>query len=153
RDVANLAFQLTVHRVFFDKSFPGIGQRLLQTKADPAFLWVDVEYHYLDLLTGRDDLSGVHILLGPAHLRDMDQPFDPRLQFDKGAVICDIGDAAAEFGSGRIFEFHTLPRIGLELLHAERDTLSLGVEANDLDLDGLTNIKRLRGVVDPSPGD
>ena len=152
-DVANLAFQLAVDRVLFDKRFPRIGEGLLQTEADPALLRVDVEHHHLDLLTGRDDLSGVHILLGPAHLRDVDQPFDPRLQFDKGAVIGDIGDTAAEFGAGRVFELDTLPRIGLELLHAERDTLRLGVKADDLDLDVLADIERLRGMVDAAPGD
>ena len=58
-----------------------------------------------------------------------------------------------ELGAGRVFELDALPRIGFELLHAERDALRLGVEANDLDLDVLADIERLRGVVDAPPGD
>ena len=54
---------------------------------------------------------------------------------------------------GRIFQLDTFPRIGLELLHAERDALGLGVEANDLNLDVLPDIQRFGGVVDAPPGD
>src|SRR6202022_3441753 len=111
-----------------------------------------IEHHPLDLLTGRDDLAGMHVLLGPTHLGDMDQSLDPGLQFHEGAVISDVGDTAAEFGSGWILEVHTLPRIGLELLHAERDALRLGIEANDLNLDGLADGQRLRWMVDAAPG-
>ena len=45
-----------------------------------------------------------------------------------------------ELGADRVFELDALPRIGLELLHAERDALGLRVEADDLDLDGLADI-------------
>ena len=152
-DVADLALEFAADRMFVDKSVPRIGQGLLEPEADPAFLRIDVEHHDLDLLTGRDDLARVHVLFGPAHLRDVNQPLDPRLQFDKGAVVGDVGDAAAEFGAGRVFQLDTFPRIGFELLHAERDALGLGVEANHLDLDGLPDIQRFRGVVDAPPGD
>jgi len=47
-----------------------------------------------------------------------------------------------ELRPGRIFQLDTLPRVGFELLHAERDALGLGVEANDLDLDGLPDVQR-----------
>ena len=53
----------------------------------------------------------------------------------------------------RIFELDALPRIGLELLHAERDALRLGIEADDLHLDGLADMERLGRMVDAAPGD
>src|SRR5207253_1605596 len=130
-----------------------VGERLLQAEADAPLLRVDIEHHHLDLLASRDDLAGMHVLLGPAHLGDMDEALDPGLQFDKGAVVGDVGDAAFEFGAGRVFELDALPRIGFELLHAERDALRLRVEADDLDLDGLADMQRLRGMVDAAPGD
>ena len=83
----------------------------------------------------------------------MDQALDARLQLDEGAVVGDVGDAALELGAGRILELDALPRIGFELLHAERDALGLGVEADDLDLDGLADIQRLGRMVDAPPGD
>src|SRR5690606_14136852 len=45
------------------------------------------------------------------------------------------------------------PRVGLELLHAERDTVALMVDAHDLDLDGLADRQHFGRVVDPAPGD
>ncbi len=83
----------------------------------------------------------------------MDKALDPRLQLDEGAVVGDVGDAAGEPGIGRVLELDAFPRIGFELLHAERDALRLGVEADHLDLDVLADIERLGRVVDAAPGD
>ena len=127
--------------------------RLLEAEADAALVRIDVEHHHLDLLAGRDDLAGMHVLLGPAHFGDMDQAFDARLQLDEGAVIGDVGDAALEARAGRVFELDALPRIGLELLHAERDALRLGVEADDLHLHALADMQRLGRMVDAAPRD
>src|SRR6266481_378214 len=151
-DVADLALDLATNWMLFDEGLPWICERLLQAEAYPAFLRIHVEHHHLDFLTGRDNLAGMHVLLGPTHLGDMDEPFDPGLQLDEGAVVSNVGNTTAELGAGRIFEIYTLPRIGLELLHAERDALRLGIEANDLNLDGLADRQRLRRMVDAAPG-
>src|SRR5436305_9319645 len=152
-DVADFALDRAADRVFLDKGVPRVRHDLLQAEADPALLRVDIEHHDLDLLTGRDDLAGVHVLLGPAHLGDVDETLDPGLQFDEGAVIGDVCDAALELGAGRVFELNTFPRIGFELLHAERDALCLGVEADDLHLDALADMQGFRGMVDAPPRD
>src|SRR5579883_1807373 len=152
-NVADLALDHAAHRMLFGKGLPRVGERLFEPETDAPLLRVDIEHHDLDLLAGRDNLARMHILLGPAHLRNMDQPLDPRFEFDKGAVIGDVGYAAAEFGAGRIFELDPFPRIGLELLHAEADALRLGVEADHLDLDILPDGQGFGGVVDPPPGD
>ena len=81
---------------FSRKAVPRIGQALLQAEADAALGRVDVEDDDLHLLAGGDDLAGMHVLLGPAHLGDVDQAFDARLQLDEGAVVGDVGDAADE---------------------------------------------------------
>ena len=83
----------------------------------------------------------------------MDQALDAGLQLDEGAVVGDVGDAALEARGGRVFELDALPRIGLELLHAERDALGLGVEADDLHLDRLADLQRFGRMVDAPPGD
>src|SRR5216684_1305633 len=152
-DVLDLALELAADRVFLDERAPRIGQGLLEAEADAPLLRIDIEHHDLDLLAGRDDLAGMDVLLGPRHLRDVDETLDAGLQLDEGAVIGDVGDAAGELGAGRVFELDALPRIGLELLHAERDALRLGVEADDLHLDRLADMQRLGRVVDAPPGD
>ena len=118
--VLDLALDQRADRMLVGEGLPRIGQRLLEAERDAALLRVDLEDHHLDFLAGGDDLAGVDVLLGPAHLGDVDQAFDARLQLDEGAVVGDVGDAALELGADRILGLDALPRIGLELLHAER---------------------------------
>src|SRR6266852_553214 len=152
-DVLDLALQLGVHRVLLDESLPRVRHGLLEAEADAPLLRIDIEHHHFHFLRSGDDLAGMHVLLGPAHLGDVDEAFDTGLQLDEGAVIRDIGDAALVAGARRVFELDAFPGIGLELLHAERDALRLGVEADDLDLDGLADMERLGRMVDAPPGD
>src|SRR5665213_1547544 len=152
-DVLDLALDVGADRVLVLEAIPRVGETLFEAQADAPLLRIDVEHHHLDLLAGRDDLARMHVLLGPAHFRDMDEAFDAGLQFDESAVIGDVGDTALELGRGRVFELDAFPRIGLELLHAERDALRLGIEADDLDLHGLADMERLGRVIDAPPGD
>jgi hypothetical protein len=131
--------------------FPRILHDLLEAEADPPLLLVDLQHHHLDLLRGRDDLARVHVLLGPAHLADVNQALDARLQLDEGAVVGDVGDAALELGAHRILGGDALPGIGLELLHAEADALRLGIDLDDLHLDGLADGQRLARMIDAPP--
>ena len=118
-DVLDIALDHRAHGIVFEEGLPGIAHALLEAEADPTFLLIDVEDHHLHLLTGGDDLAGVHVLLGPAHFGDMDQPFDPRLQLDEGAVIGDVGHPAGKLDPDRVFYLDAVPGVRLELLHAE----------------------------------
>src|SRR5262249_20656924 len=104
-------------------------------------------------LRGRNDLAGMHVLLGPRHLRDVDQAFDAGLELDEGAVVGDVGDAAMEAGVERILRLDALPRIVKQLLHAERDAMRLVVDLDDLDLHGLADGQDLGRMVDATPRD
>ena len=117
------------------------------------FWRIDVQHHDFDFLRGRNDLAGMDVLLGPGHLGDVHQTFDPRLQLHEGAVVGDVGDAALELGADRVLGFHAFPRIGLQLLHAEADALGFLVEADDLDRDGLADLEGFGRVVDAAPRD
>ena len=57
------------------------------------------------------------------------------------------------FGAGHVLGLDAFPRIGLELLHAQRDALGFGVEADDLDVDRLADLQGLAGMVDAAPRD
>ena len=83
----------------------------------------------------------------------MDQAFDARLQFDESAVVRDVGDATREAGVQRVLRLDALPRIVQQLLHAERDTVGLVVDLDDLDLDGLTDGQHFGRVVHATPCD
>ena len=88
---------------------------------------IDIEDHDFNLLAGRHDLAGVDVLLGPAHLRHVDKTFDAA-EFNECTVVG--GHAAFELRADRELALDAFPRIRLQLLHAERDTLCLRVEAD-----------------------
>src|SRR6202045_2551544 len=151
--VLDLALDRRSHREFLDEHFPGIAHGLLEAERNPALDRIDFENLHFNFLRGRDDLAGVHVLLGPRHFRDVDQAFDARLQFDERAVVGDVGDAAGEAGIERILRLDALPGIVEQLLHAERDAVGLVVDLDDLDLDGLADGQDFGRVIDPAPGD
>src|SRR5262249_24736439 len=91
------------------------------------------------------------VLLGPAHLGDVDQALNARLKLDEGAVVGDVGDRAFEARSHRIFDDDAFPRVGFELLDAKADALGLGIDPDDLHLHRIANIHDLGRMVDASP--
>ena len=149
--VLDLALDDRADRMRLLEFLPRVAQRLLEAERDAALDRVDLEHHHLHFLRGRDDLAGMHVLLGPGHFGDVDQPLDSRLQFDEGAIVGDVGDAPFQLHADRIFRLDALPRIALQLLDAERDALRLVVDADDLDLDGLADRHDLGGVIDAPP--
>ncbi len=151
-DVADRAFDGGALRMRGEEALPGVLLGLLEAERDAALVGIDLEHLHLDLLARRDDLAGVHVLLGPAHLGDVDQAFDARLQLHEGAVVGDVRHGALDARADRILGLDRLPRIGLKLLHAERDALRLRVDADDLHLHRVADIEDLGGVVDAAPG-
>ena len=95
----------------------------------------------------------MNVLLGPAHFGNMHEAFDAFFQFHKRAVIGDVGDTARYTAGDRIFHGHTFPRILLQLLHAERDALGVGVDLDDLDLERLTHGQHVGRMVHALPAD
>ena len=120
--------------ILFDEHLPRIAHGLLEAERNAALDRIDFEHLNFDFLRGRNDLAGMHVLLGPRHFRDVDQALDARLELDEGAVVGDVGDAALEARIDRVFGLDALPRIVQQLLHAERDAVGLVVDLDDLDL-------------------
>ena len=114
-------------------------------------LAVDFENLNLDLLARGDDLAGVDVLLDPAHLGDVDQAFDARLQLDESAVVRDVGDRSLELAADRILRLDAGPWVGAELLHAEADALRLRIDADDLHLHRVADVQDLGRMVDALP--
>src|SRR5580700_10809877 len=151
--VLDLALDHRTDRELLDENFPGIAHGLLEAERNPALDRIDFENLHFDFLRGRDDLAGMHVLLGPRHLRDVDQAFDARLELDERTVVGDVGDAAGKARVERILRLDALPRIVQQLLHAERDTVGLVVDLDDLDLHRLADGEHFGRVIDPAPGD
>src|SRR6202042_577914 len=149
--VLDFAFDRGTDRELLHENFPGIAHGLLETERNAALDRIDFQNLHLDFLRGRDDLAGVHVLLGPRHFRDVDQAFDARLELHERTVVGDVGDAAGKARIERILGLDALPRIVEQLLHAERDTVGLVVDLDDLDLHRLTDGQHLGRMVDTTP--
>ena len=150
-DVLDLALEHAAFRIFLFEGCPRVGQALLEAKADTPLVRIDVEHHDFDFLARRNDLAGMDIFLGPAHFRNMDQALNAGLKLHECTVIGDVRYPAGIFGVARIFRAHAFPRISFKLLHAERNTLGLRVEANNLNLDALADLQGVSRVVDAAP--
>ena len=93
-------------------------------------------------------LPGWTFFLTHAHLADVDQALDARLQLDERAILSDVGDAALVLAVDRIALGRRGPRIGLELLHAQADALRLAVDADDLDAQHVADVEHFARVAD-----
>lgn len=82
----------------------------------------------------------------------MNQTFNAVFEFDERAVIGNVGNFA--FVNVADFEsfFNVLPRIALELFHAEADALVVFVEFDNLNLNRLSDRQNFGRVVDALPG-
>src|SRR5690606_6188360 len=118
---------------------------------DAALGAVDVQDDDFHFLRGGDDLARLDVLLGPGHFRAVDQAFDAGFQLNERTVGGDDRDAAGVLGVDRVLGFDAVPRVRLQLLHAERDALGVRVDLDDLDRDGVADGQDLRRMRDALP--
>src|SRR6476620_6282605 len=122
----------------------------LQREREAASLAVDLDDLGLHLVPLRDDLARVlDVML--RQLGDVDQPFDSRQDLDEGAEGDDLRHLPLDLVALAVGVQHLLPGVGLRLLEAERDALSLAVDVKHLHLDVLADLEHLGRMVDVTP--
>src|SRR5215468_10762551 len=94
--VLDLALEHGAGRILLDEDLPRIAHGLLEPERDAPLDRIDLEDLHVHLLGGGHDLAGMHVLLGPRHLGDVDEAFDAGLELHERAVVGDVGDAALE---------------------------------------------------------
>ena len=109
--------------------------RLDQRQADLPLVGVDLDDADLDALANLDHVLRVLDLV-VRQLRDVQQPLEALLKLDEDAEVGDLGDRARH----RVADVVTrrdvaAPRVGLQLLEAERDALLLLVDREHHALD------------------
>ncbi len=82
----------------------------------------------------------------------MDEALDALLQLDEGAVIGDAEHAPFNPRADGIALGGIEPRIGRELLEAERDALLVFVELENLDLDLIADVDQIARMRESAPG-
>src|SRR5436309_14999223 len=86
----------------------------------------------------------------PAHLADVNESLDSRLELDKSAVVGDRDNLTGHARADWILLGDILPRIALELLQAERDSLAVPIDVEDFDFQLLTDVNHLGRMLNAS---
>src|SRR5690625_371085 len=124
---------------------------LLERQRDPATLEIDVDDLHEDVLVDRDDLLGqIDVALG--QLGDVHQALDAVLDAHEGAEGDQLGDLARDDLADGVGAGEQLPRVLLGRLQRQGDALAVHVHVEHLDVDLLTDLDDLGGVVDVLPG-
>src|SRR5687767_8139472 len=152
REVANLAVDARTDRVLERQHHPRILLRLLHAERDLLLVRIDLEHDRFDRLADAHELRRVTNVARPAHLADVHETFDARLELDERTVVRDRDDLAGHARADRILRRDVLPRIRLELLEAERDALALPVDVEHFDFELAPDLDHLRRVRDAPPG-
>src|SRR5438093_2160139 len=119
RQVADLAAQPRPDRILLRQRHPRILLGLFHAERDFLFGLVNFQDDRFDRLADRDELGRMPYVAVPAHLGDVHQTFDARLELDERTVVRDRDDLALHARSNRILRGDVLPGIGLQLFQAE----------------------------------
>ena len=151
REVANLAVDARADRVLERQHHPRILLRLLHAERDLLLVRIDLEHHRLDRLADADELRRMTDVARPAHLADVHEAFDARLELDERAVVRDADDLARDARADRILLGDVLPRVALELLEAEARCARAPVDVEHLDLELRADLHELGRMRDAAP--
>src|SRR6266550_4082746 len=139
--VAHLPLDPHADGVLLRQRHPGVFLGLLHAERDLLFRLVDLQYHGFNRLADRHDLRWVAHVARPAHLGDVVQALDPRLERDEGAVVGDVLDDSLPH-LAYLQLFHEDVALGLTLSFeqhatAHHDVAASLVELDDLELEAL----------------
>src|SRR3954469_18947920 len=150
-EVADLALDLRADRILVGQVVPRVGLDLLEAERNPPRRAVDAEHHRVDRVADVEQLRRVLDALAPRHLADVDQPFDAGFELDERAVVGQADDLAAHPRADRVALHHVRPRVGDQLLVAERDALGRRVVLQDDDVDLVVDLEQLGRMSDAAP--
>ena len=138
---------------FLHRLFPRVAQRLLEAQADPLGAGVDVQNHGFDEVAGLHHILNLAGLLRPGEVEHADQTLDAGLHFDERTELHGAGHFAAHALTGLVFLFNQRPRVGGQLLQAERNLVRLAVDLQDLDFEVVAGVQHVGRLLHPMPGD
>ena len=150
--VAHPALNLGARGILVHGGFPGIIHGLAQTQGDLLLLALDVQHHRFHFLAHLQHVTGAGNALGPGHLGNMDQPLDPFLDLDKGAVGHDVDHPALDARGDRVFFLDAFPRVRGLLFQSQRHPFFLPVDLKNHRLHLLTDFQHLGRMRNPAPG-
>src|ERR1700685_926611 len=149
--VADATFHGHSYREFFVQQIPGIGSQLPHTQGDSPLGRIHVEHYAFHLIADIDQLRGMLHALGPSHLADVNQAFNALFQLDERAVVGDADHASTNVRAHGITMLGIKPRVGRELLEAQRDPLLILVIFQNLNLNLIADVHQIFRMCQPPP--
>src|SRR6185436_12862051 len=146
----HLALHVRPDRELAGHVLPRVALELLETQRDPLVLLVDVEDDRLDRLPLLQELRGMGHVPRPRHVGDVEEAVDPRLELHEGPEVREVAHLPLHLHARPEPLLDRVPRIGLDLLHAERDPLLPLIDRQDHDLDVVANVDELGRVSHPA---
>src|SRR5581483_6909585 len=151
-DVAHAPLDDGADRIAVGQGGPRVRLKLFQTERNAPLFGMDLEDHHLHLIAGFHDLGRMFGPFRPGHLRNVDQSLDARLELHKSAIVGYVHHAAVSAAIGRVALSDRFPRIRLQLLETERDTLPVTIELKNLGRHLVADAKHLRGMAQTPMG-
>src|SRR5438477_11101882 len=101
-EVAHLAADARADWILVRQHHPGILLRLLHAERDLFLVRIDLEHDRFDRLADRHELGRMAHVARPAHLADVYQTFDTRLELDESTVVRDAHDLPRDTRANRV---------------------------------------------------
>ena len=99
------------------------------------------------------NLGGVFYPLCPGNVRYVDEAIYTFINPDKKSELSEIFNFSFNSSPDRVFFFNDIPGIGLNLLHAQGNSLFGNIHIQYKGIHHITNVHDLRGMSDlPGPG-
>src|SRR5581483_1163572 len=143
RQARNLTLHDLADLVLLEPIAPDVVD-LLHAERHAAVLRVDFQHlrrHRLALL---EHLVGILDALGPTDVADMDEAVKAVLDFDKRAELHNVPHFSGHDGADGVFLRRLEPRIGLRLLHDERNAPVAGFDVQHHDVHFVADLRDLR---------
>ena len=127
-----------------------VGERvafqLLDAQRDALALDIDAQHHGLDLVALLEVADSFFAGLVPGQVGQVHQTVDATRQADEHAEVGDGLDGALHAVVAAVVLGELLPRVGVRLLHAQRDAATILVDLQNHDLDLVAQADHLAGV-------
>ena len=130
---------------------PWVGLALFHAQADTALVFVDFQNHHFNFIAKCDELVRRHVFVGPVHLGHVHEAFNAWLEFNKCAVVGDVGDLAKQAGALWVATVHAHPWVVAHLFQTQGHAVFLGVELENLGHDFLASCHHFAWVTHAAP--
>ena len=118
-DVGNCTGNMVVGHQLVTDILPRVFIELLDAERKALIGGVEVKHDSLDGFPFFVDLAWVFKAFTPRDIRDMNEAVNIVFDADKETEISDILDFSLNFGANRVFINEAVPRVGLDLFHAQ----------------------------------